>query len=224
VAAGRLIVLEGPEGAGKTTQIRLLAERLSAAGVPHVAVREPGGTHLGDEIRRLLLHRDAGMHARAEALLFMASRAELVQEVVKPALADGKVVLMDRFFLSTYAYQIEGRGLPEREVREANRLATDGLTPDLTIILRLGAGEGLERARRRGAVDRIERSGTGFHERVAAFFERLAAGPAARDFPECGEIAIVDARGASEQVFRDVSRLLARQWPETFPEWPESHH
>ena len=223
-ASGRLIVLEGPEGAGKTTQIRLLSEHLTAAKVPHIAVREPGGTALGDEIRYLVLHRPGDMHPRAEALLYMASRAELVQEVVKPALREGKTVLMDRFFLSTYAYQIEGRQLPADEVRAANRLAIEGLRPDLTIVLHVSAAAGMARVSRRGEADRLERSGTGFHERVAAFFERLGERSANSAFPEAGEITIVDAHGSPEEVFGEVVRELARRWPETFPVSSESHH
>jgi dTMP kinase len=224
VAAGRLIVLEGPEGAGKTTQLRLLGEHLDGAGVAHVSVREPGGTQLGDEIRGLLLHREDGMHPRAEALLFMASRAELVQEVVWPALRAGRVVLMDRFFLSTYAYQVAGRQLPEREVREANRLAIDGLRPDLTVVLRLSARAGLDRVRRRGARDRLERATDAFHDRVAAFFDGLAEPGAAAAFPECGEIVAVDALEPPDAVFRRIAGELARRWPETFPVSSESHH
>src|ERR1700738_4046825 len=121
---GRLIVFEGAEGAGKTTQIRLLAERLTNAGISSVGVREPGGTPVGDEIRDIVLHQDEELTAATEALLFMASRAELIAREILPSLEKLDAVLVDRFFLSTYAYQIVGRGLPEPEVRAANRLAT----------------------------------------------------------------------------------------------------
>src|SRR5256885_5008657 len=122
---GKLIVLEGAEGAGKTTQIRFLAERLTRAGIQCVAVREPGGTPVGDDIREILLQPEQEITASTEALLFMASRAELVNREIVPSLQKGMVVLVDRFFLSTYAYQIFGRGLPEPEIRAANRLATE---------------------------------------------------------------------------------------------------
>ena len=125
--AGRLVVFEGGEGSGKSTQVARLAAALTAQGIPHRTLREPGGTGLGAEIRQLLLHRDDEMDARAEALLFMASRAELIAREIAPALAKGELVLLDRFFLSTYAYQIAGRSLPEAEVRDANRLATGAL-------------------------------------------------------------------------------------------------
>ena len=119
MARGRLIVFEGIEGAGKTTQIKLLAERLAAAGIVARGVREPGGTPVGDDIREILLHPEKQITPATEALLFMASRAELVSRELVPALEDGVIVLVDRFFLSTYAYQVYGRGLPEAEIRAA---------------------------------------------------------------------------------------------------------
>ncbi|HEX4934756.1 MAG TPA: dTMP kinase, partial [Gemmatimonadaceae bacterium] len=151
---GALVVLEGAEGVGKTTQLRHLAERMRLAGVAHCTMREPGGTPVGDEIRRLLL--DPAMHIvpRAEALLFMASRAQLVETVVRPAVARGEVVLLDRFFLSTYAYQIAGRGLDADGVRAANAFATVGMAPDVTLLLDLPDGEGFSRIAERGEHDR----------------------------------------------------------------------
>jgi dTMP kinase len=125
---GRLLVLEGAEGVGKTTQARRLAERLQAAGVACRSLREPGGTPLGDEIRALLLAPGAEIGPRAEALLFMAARAQLLERV-GALLAEGVTVVLDRFFLSTYAYQIVGRGLPPELVRAANELATGRLVP-----------------------------------------------------------------------------------------------
>ena len=130
-AAARLIVFEGGEGSGKSTQLRLLSDALATAGIAHRCLREPGGTPLGAEVRRLLLDRAIGRSTpRAEALLFMASRAQLVERE-SPARAGARRAscLLDRFFLSTYAYQIGGRGLPEQEVRAANRFATGGLVP-----------------------------------------------------------------------------------------------
>src|SRR4051812_39685539 len=126
-----LIVYEGPEGAGKSTQLRLLSEWLIARGREVLAVREPGGTILGDEIRRILLDPASDITPHAEALLFMASRAQLVERVLRPALRTETIVLLDCFFLATYAYQGAGRGLPDDEIVAANRLATGGLVPDL---------------------------------------------------------------------------------------------
>src|SRR3989442_648800 len=141
-----LFVFEGPEGAGKSTQLKRLGEWLSARGTRVVCMREPGGTPLGDDIRRLLLDPASHITPRPEALLFMASRAQLVEQTIRPALATGATVLVDRFFLSTYAYQGAGRGLPWDELRMANRVATGGLLPNLTLLPMLSAGEGLARA------------------------------------------------------------------------------
>ena len=219
VAPGKLIVFEAPEGAGKTTQLRRLDAWLAAQGVPHRSVREPGGTPLGDEIRRVVLlepHRT--LTPRAEALLFMASRAELVEHVIRPALEQGEFVLADRFFLSTYAYQVHGRGLPFEEVRTANALATAGLVPDLTILLTLRGAERRARTAARGAADRIEGAGDDFHERVQAAVARFASADWQRTHPECGPIVDVDATGSEEQVFARILAALATHWPFPFGE------
>lgn len=209
---GRLIVFEGGEGAGKSTQLRRLSARLTATGIAHAHFREPGGTPVGDRIRELLLHGDAPMTARTEAALFIASRAELVATVVRPALERGAHVLLDRFLLSTYAYQVHGRGLPEAEVRAANALATDGLVPDLTLLLTLSSAEGLARAGARSAADRIERADREFHEAVAVAFDRFAAPAWQAAHPECGPIvAIPGGRSVDDveaQVLREVSTRL----------------
>ena len=213
---GRLIVFEGAEGAGKTTQIRLLADRLKAARIPHTTVREPGGTPVGDAIRGILLHADQEIIASTEALLFMASRAELIARGIGPSLEAGKMVLLDRFFLSTYAYQIFGRGLPEPEVRAANRLATGGLVPDLTLLLDVAAAEGLGRADARGARDRMERSGDDFHQRVTSAFRQFAE-PAWQDsHPECGPIKLINGTGAETTVQKRIISALAKAFPQPF--------
>ena len=214
---GLLVVFEGAEGVGKSTQIGLLLEALGEAGIPHLALREPGGTALGDEIRRLLLDpaRD-DVAARAEALLFMASRAQLVEREIQPALVRGDLVVLDRFFLSTYAYQIAGRGLPEEEVRRANAFATGGLLPDLTLFLELSSAEGMARADARGGRDRMERSGDDFHRRVAAAFASFTSPAWQAAHPECGPIARIDASGSESAVNRRIVRLLTDRWPETF--------
>ena len=212
-----LIVLEGPEGAGKSTQLRLLAEWLVSHGREVLAVREPGGTVLGDEIRRILLDPASDITPHAEALLFMASRAQLVERVLRPALRTETIVLLDRFFLATYAYQGAGRGLPDDEIGAANRLATGGLVPDLTILLSLPADEGLARAARRGEHDRIERADAGFHERVSGAYAAFATAQWQARHPECGPIAVVDARGSEVEVFERVHRLLRERWPASFP-------
>lgn len=213
---GQLIVFEGSEGAGKTTQLRLLTERLRAAAMTVLPLREPGGTPLGDAIRALLLNPAQHVSPAAEALLFMASRAQLVVDEIDPALDRGVVVLMDRFFLSTYAYQIDGRGLPENEIRAANALAVSGLVPDLTIVLDVPAAEGMARASARGAHDRMEQSGEQFHQRVERAFSRFASGDWQRLHRECGPIVVVDARGETGEVHARVLDALARNLPDRF--------
>lgn len=211
------IVYEGPEGAGKSTQLRLLSEWLVSRGRDVIAVREPGGTILGDEIRRILLDPGSDIVPAAEALLFMASRAQLVERVLRPALGAQSIVLVDRFFLSTYAYQGAGRGIPNDDLVAANRMATRGLTPDLTVLLDLATDEGLRRVARRGAHDRIEQATTDFHARVAAEFRRFATAEWQQRHPECGPIAVVDARGSEAEVFARVHELLRERWPAFFP-------
>jgi dTMP kinase len=224
-SAGRLIVFEGGEGTGKSTQLRRLADLLAVRGVPHRTLREPGGTPLGTEVRRILLHVDDEIEPRSEALLFMASRAQLVAREIRPALERGEWVLVDRFFLSTYAYQIAGRALPELEVREANRFATGGLTPDLTLLLTLPVEEGLARAAGRSATyDRIEATGEAFHRRVAEAFTTFARPEWQARHPECGPIVSIDAGGSEQDVASRVQRAVSTHWPGTFPDFSASDH
>ncbi len=214
VGRGRLIVFEGGEGAGKSTQLQRLSAVLTASQVTHHTYREPGGTPLGDRIRDLLLHADHAVAPRAEAALFVASRAQLVATEVKPALARGAIVLLDRFLLSTYAYQIHGRGLPEAPVRAANALATDGLVPDLTLLFVMDPQTGLARVGARGAADRIERSDAAFHARVAAAFEAFTAPAWQAEHPECGPIVAIDGTGDAATVAARVHAVLGPRLPE----------
>jgi len=216
MARGRLIVLEGAEGAGKTTQIRLLAERLTSAGISCVAVREPGGTPVGDDIREILLHPEQEITPATEALLFMASRAELIAREILPSFVEGRVVLVDRFFLSTYAYQIFGRGLPEEEIRAANRLATGGLVPDMTLLLDVPAAEGLSRADARGARDRMERADDEFHHRVGHAFRQFADLKWQHSHPECGPIKLIDGTGDEKAVHQRIVSALIAAFPQPF--------
>lgn len=214
---GLLIVFEGGEGSGKSTQLRRVSGSLERRGMAHVCLREPGGTSLGTEVRRLLLDRASDIVPRSEALLFMASRAQLVEREVRPALARGDIVLLDRFFLSTYAYQIAGHGLPESEVRAANQFATGGLVPDLTLLLEFPMSEGLARAARRTtAHDRMEAMGAEFHSRVSAAFASFADPAWQRAHPEVGVIVTVSAVGAEREVAARVRSALAQRWPGTF--------
>ncbi|MYD64407.1 MAG: dTMP kinase, partial [Chloroflexi bacterium] len=155
-AAGRFVTIEGGEGTGKTTLLAALAERSRSGGLDVVTCREPGGTALGERLRTALLGADgAAPDPRAELLVFAAARAQLVAEVIRPALERGALVLCDRYADSTTAYQHHGRGLPRETVVAVNAAATGGLTPDLTLLLDLPATEGLRRAGRAG--DYMER-------------------------------------------------------------------
>ena len=209
-------MFEGGEGSGKSTQLARLSALLTQRTVPHVCLREPGGTPLGTEVRRLLLDRASDIDPRAEALLFMASRAQLVDRAIRPALARGEVVLLDRFFVSTYAYQIAGHGLDEAEVRSANRFATHGLVPDLTILLRFPAREGLVRAgARASAHDRMEAMGESFHDRVSAALGAFGEPAWQATHPECGPIVPVDAAGSEDDVAARIRAVIDQRWPGT---------
>jgi dTMP kinase len=168
---GAFIAIEGPDGAGKTTLAGALARRIRAAGFAVEEVREPGGTPLAEAARRAVLDHTLAASPAAELFLILAARADLVAKVIRPALAAGRVVVSDRFDLSTAAYQVAGRGLAARPVLVANALATGGLKPDLTLVLDLGAAVGMARlvGAGRGA-DRIEQASDGLHDRVAAAF------------------------------------------------------
>ena len=168
---GLFIVLEGPEGSGKSTLAGPLAERMRRAGVEPVVVREPGGTRAGEIARQALLDPAHPVGTLAELFLYLAARAELVETVIAPALAAGRVVLSDRFALSTEAYQMEGRGIPAEVVLPANRAATGGLVPDLTLILDLPPEVGRARQLAAGKrLDRLDAESDDFHARVVAYY------------------------------------------------------
>jgi len=167
------ISFEGPEGGGKTTQSRRLAESLRSEGYVVVPVYEPGGTPIGDAIRALLLSPDHAPNARTEALLFAAARAQLVDEVLGPALSKGAIVISDRFSDSTIAYQVGGRGLPRDAVDALIEFATAGVKPDLTFLLDVAVATGFAR-KRQTAPDRMEQADRSFHERVRDTYLALA--------------------------------------------------
>lgn len=204
---GRFLVVEGPEGAGKSTLVRALAERFAAVGNDPVLVREPGGTPVAEQIRSLLLDPAHSIEPVSELFLFLAARADLVARVIRPALEAGRPVLADRFQLSTEAYQCGGRGLSPELFHIANQAATGGLAPDLTLVLDLPPELGFARIRTGGGrLDRIEQAGAEFHARVAAVF-RAATGPS---------IVHLDATGSSEQVLQsawDAARALTTDAP-----------
>jgi dTMP kinase len=201
--AGVFITFEGVEGCGKSTQARLFAQRLSAMGAPVRVLREPGGTQVGEAIRSILLDpANAGLDARAELLLYEASRAQLVAEVIEPALEAGEVVICDRFLDSTTAYQGYARGIPLDEVKRLNDAAAGGLVPDLTIVVDLDPALGLERACRDSAgADRLEAEEIAFHERVREGFLAVA-----RDEPQ--RVVVVPGDGTLEEVAERIDHAV----------------
>ncbi len=169
-ARGRFIVFEGPEGAGKSTQIARLAERLRTLGIEPLQTREPGGTPMGDRVREVLLDPDLRVDPLAEFLLYAAGRAQHVAEVIAPALAAGGVVLSDRFSAASVAYQGHGRGLDLEWVGDVNARAVQGCAPDRVVLLDLDPAVGLARVAARGRPDRLEAADLAFHQRARAGF------------------------------------------------------
>ncbi|WP_017618512.1 dTMP kinase [Nocardiopsis gilva] len=211
---GTFIVLEGGEGAGKSTQARQLSIWLRDEGFEVVTTREPGSTKLGMRLRALLLDKDqTGMSPRAEALLYGADRADHVSQVILPALRRGAIVISDRYVDSTLAYQGAGRELSVGEIRRINEWATDELVPDLTVLLDVPPASGL--ARLGGTTDRIESESEDFHERVRAGFRRLAEGEPER-------YLVVDAQGAQEDITREIQRRVRPILPDPVPQDAEA--
>lgn len=199
---GRFLVLDGLDGCGKSTQARRLVERLRAEGHDVLHTREPGGTRTGEAIRALLLDPTRGeMSLRAELLLYMASRAQIVEEVLRPAIEAGKVVVCERYLSSSIAYQGVAGGLGADEVARVGTFATGGLAPDLTLILDIDPQEGLSRVSR--GKDRIEGRSLAYHEAVRRGFLDLGAKDPSR-------YAVLDARGAEEDVAERVWQLVRR--------------
>lgn len=200
--SGLFITLEGPEGAGKSTNREYLAERLRERGVEVLLTREPGGTPLAERVRELLLTpSDEPMAADTELLLVFAARAQHLAQVIRPALMRGCVVLCDRFTDATYAYQGGGRGVPEARIAVLENFVQGELRPDLTLVFDLPVEVGLARAAARGRLDRFELEGRGFFEAVRqAYLRRAAAEPQ--------RYRVVDAAQSLDQVQRDLDRLL----------------
>ena len=194
--------IEGPDGSGKTTQARLLAEHLRQAGHDVLLAREPGGTPIGDQIRQVLFSLDnKGMSPESEFLLFSASRAQLVRQVLRPHLQRGGLVVCDRFADSSLAYQGYGHGLELEMVQAVTRLATGGLRPNLTVLLDLPAEDGLARRKQGGRWNRLDDYDLEFHQRVRQAFLGLAAADPAR-------WVTVDGRPAVEEVQREIQRVV----------------
>jgi len=207
---GPFLVLEGVEGAGKTTQARLLTEWLESAGVAFTLAREPGGTEVGEAIRNVVQDRpELTVPPETELLLYLAARAAFVREIVRPVLDRGELFIADRFSLSTYAYQGYGRGLDLDSVRALDRFATDGLVPDLYLVFDLPVEEGRARQRAGGKeADRLEAAGGEFLERVRRGYQELAAGDE--------RARLVDALGSADEVHTRIRETLRREMPATF--------
>lgn len=199
---GLFITVEGIDGCGKSTQARLIAAALEAAGHDVLRLREPGGVKISEQIRAILLDpANAEMGDVCELLLYEAARAQLVHQVIRPALAAGKTVVCDRFCDSTTAYQAFADGLDRNMVSQANELAVDGCRPDLTLVFDLPVEDALRRRSGREAEDRLELKGLEFQERVAAGFRAVAV-----DEPD--RVKLIDAGGSIAEVFSGVAAEL----------------
>lgn len=199
---GLFITLEGVDGSGKSTQAALLVHRIEEAGHEVVALREPGGTKISEKVRALLLDRDNDeMADECELLLYEASRAQLVRQVIEPALARGAIVVCDRYLDSTHAYQAGARGLDEGLVRRANELGSCGLVPDVTLVLDMDPKRALARAIA-GAADRLEAEGLAFQRAVRAdYLAQAQADP--------GRLCVIDAEAGPDEVAARIDAALA---------------
>lgn len=201
---GRLIVLEGIEGAGKSTAMTQIQKILTEKNISHIITREPGGTRIGELIRAIIKDNssDEVLHAKAELLLFYAARVQLVETVIKPALQDGVTVLSDRFELSSFAYQGKGRGQDMDFLKMLSKFCLNGFTPDLTIFLDISVEAGLKRAYKRGKIDRIEQEPLEFFENVyKCYHEELKKIP--KD-----KCAIINAELPLELVQKEISQVI----------------
>lgn len=199
--SGIFISLEGPDGAGKTTQLKLLSKYLDSIGCQYLITRDPGGTPLGKQIRRILLHAETAVDPVAELLLYQADRAQHVAELIAPSLKKGMVVLCDRYVDSSLAYQGYGRNIDLALIRQLNQISTGGLMPELTILFDLDSEAGLSRLHPSGH-DRLECEAIDFHKRVRNGYLELAKAEPKR-------WQIIDASRAMSAVQEDLQRIVA---------------
>ncbi|MCB2293070.1 dTMP kinase [Clostridium algoriphilum] len=200
---GRLIALEGPDGSGKTTQIQLLENHLKELGYEVVRTREPGGTEISEKIREIILdNENCSMSYMCEALLYAASRAQLVNEVIKPALNLGKIVICDRFVYSSMVYQGIGRGLGMERVKKINEAALDGLEADLVFMITIPYEEGLKRKKMQKTLDRLENSGNEFHKKVFEGYLDICR--------KYDKIEVIDGNRNIDEVHKDIINTIKK--------------
>lgn len=196
---GVLVSFEGIEGSGKTTQAEFLYHDLSQEGVPSILLREPGGTKIGERIRELLLDPDEEISPWAELFLYLAARTELIEGKISPALKAHKVIILDRYIDSTYAYQVYGRELPYRRVSLLNRIATRAIKPDITILVDISTSQGLKRLSE--TKDRIEAENQNYHTRVRAGYLKIASRAKKR-------IRLMDGTLAKEDLHQKIKAII----------------
>jgi len=201
---GLFISLEGPEGSGKTTQARLLAEYLSKNGIDVVKTREPGGVSIAEQLREMLLNPDNIISPRAELLLYAAGRAQHTEELIIPALKEGKYVICERYVHASIAYQGYGRGLDLGLIMELNRVATNGIWPDLTVILDTDVEKGLERVKQVSKeFDRLESENISFHRKVREGYMELAK--------QDPDIVVIDTVESIEDINKKIVSVLSER-------------
>ena len=199
---GKFITFEGCDGCGKSTQLKLLSEYLSKKGIPHVFTREPGGGKISEAIREILLNgKNAEMTDECEALLYAAARVQHLHDKVSPALAEGKLVICDRYVDSSLAYQAYARGLGEDFIRKINAYALENYLPDATVFIDLTPADAFKRKHGADENDRLEQAGMAFHERVYAGFDKLAS-------TETERFIRIDGKQTPDEIFAQVIKAL----------------
>lgn len=202
---GKFITFEGIEGCGKSTQIKLLYEHLCSKGYRVSLTREPGGTDIGKKVRQILLDpENVGISPIAELLLYNVDRVQHIEEVIRPAIAGGEVILSDRYSDSTMAYQCAARRLEKSMLEAVDEIATNGLRPDLTILLDLPANKGLARAKDRSVLDRFEREALEFHDRVRRGYLDIATA-------EPNRVVVVDALKSIDEIHKEIKKTVIKR-------------
>jgi dTMP kinase len=201
---GKFITLEGPEGAGKSTQARMLAEYLQKEGLEVVRSREPGGVSIAEQLREILLDTESIIYPKTEILLYASGRAQHTQELIIPALESGKCVICERYTHASIAYQGYGRGLDMELIKQLNVISTSGLDPDFTVVLDIDVIEGLKRVRSSNReLDRLESENVEFHRRVREGYLKIAS--------ESEKVDVIDSSGETEDIHKKIVEAIKRQ-------------